>query len=950
MIYAKRLFQKIAKLSAFVAVIVALVVASVMPVLAADSNLDKQQTFYKIASNGSMYFVSTHNPSSDKYGQLNKDNTGKDDSKVLMHNAGTVLGFADTNYDTNIFGAIISQVSSSTQAYSYSGINESTKIGSDPDSGYSGYAHYGLALRELGLDQMTDGGFAGMLNGLWRMLIGASLAISYMLAKSVSMVFKMIFTILRALDPFIGLGDMVHGSNLDELVRNQPNGSNFGFASLLYFAHIIITGVYWVGMYIGIPALIIIFILAKIFAKKTSFTLGNVILRIILGTLLIPICAILYTSGLDGAEQVVDTGLGAADDLIVQNFVDFQGWAFNSNLSLPSGTSIALSNVNDTSTYKGGGSVSFSGYSGKSLPSAQEVTKNINTMLGHGSSGVTDTLDILWSYMSSNTVNSASYESLVSAALPKGKDDRKFLDGLYTDSGKSDAFFNHDGGYKGNESLLGVDSSGNTVSSEYLNEVTRNGNYNNIRMTYSNNNSGTMTFTGDAKSATTPNAIRGLSTIAMYNYLNTSFEDDHMLIYSPVIISSTLTAKHHYAVNLVESTGIARLFLALSVSCALMLMAFIGWGYAGKLAMASAQRMFQMLGHILPAMGMNLKAIIITIGAVAMLVVEWIVTCLILSAVYMLIIGISGAVSGDFGKILVGFAAENKISTDVFAFIKYVILILLYVVILKNAFKWRDTLVKGIQHSIYDPLQRALMGAGVRQEDVRSTAGEIVDNGAATNFACNHPIAGAAMGLGSMKKVLEPSGDQKSGGNDDPKGSNNGGGGDNGGKPVSPNGDSGTPSGSDGGVGIDASNEGVDNGERQRELDARGQDMTSERKDGKDAHDGVKKDLKDTTKAAGTEAVKGTIKGGIKGGAAGAAAGAIAGATKGVKKEATKKATQAAKDVASNTSQASTSEARAKTDNAISGKNVAPTTPDTATSDTPPTTSKRESRRTKKED
>ena len=86
MIYAKRVFQKIAKLGAFVVVIVALVVASVMPVLAADSNLDKQQTFYKIASNGSMYFVSTHNPSSDKYGQLNKDNTGKDDSKVLMHN------------------------------------------------------------------------------------------------------------------------------------------------------------------------------------------------------------------------------------------------------------------------------------------------------------------------------------------------------------------------------------------------------------------------------------------------------------------------------------------------------------------------------------------------------------------------------------------------------------------------------------------------------------------------------------------------------------------------------------------------------------------------------------------------------------------------------------------------------------------------------------------------
>ena len=168
-------------------------------------------SFYKMSSAASMFVNGAMSPD----GQYNlSDWQGVNNGGI----SGALLGFSDANKTKGVVSFFTGLTSAATASVSYDALIQADE---DPDinMGFSGYALYGAALSDLGLDKMIAD---GSVMNIVRSLAGALALFVYVLAKLPFVVFQVSIDILQALNPFKWFMYAGHALDADTLSMMGP--------------------------------------------------------------------------------------------------------------------------------------------------------------------------------------------------------------------------------------------------------------------------------------------------------------------------------------------------------------------------------------------------------------------------------------------------------------------------------------------------------------------------------------------------------------------------------------------------------------------------------------------------------------------------------------------------------------------------------------------------------
>lgn len=637
--------RKLSRLLSMLVVVVLSLSAILIPAyatkdLSKSGDLAEQDySFYRLASCASGWYANASAPGAADDKKYSLDSQSID----TAGNAGAVLGFYDKGADKDgVYGFILTVDSNITSTYSYQVFQNDTNGASALNRHLMGYCAYGYALHEMGFDKT---GSMGQVFG--RIIFGATVIIAYILAYSVSGLMNLVVTLLQNVNPFAFFMNV--GTNLAGFA-----GWNSGMSDT-FFGQIASTGteVYNIFTDLGmamIPIFIVTMLVSVLLLKKTNemgSRIKQLVIRVAFIAIGIPLMGGIYTSALNNLSlQLNDTNV-AANKIIVSSFVDFDSWAMNSNLSPSSGISIPASAIPNESVRaqiqamniklnidEKTGTVSLddsvypylrsfairANKSGNVTNESQWGVENLTSsnMRSNNSESFASIFTMLLRYLKNDYCSPSSFESKIKAALDPNDDatlefftSRNTMAAWQTTSDDDSVDkFTHD--------LHGMMTGG------CLDISAVNGN---VRLEFNGNSTD-----------------KGLSDIAMYNYLNTSFHANSATVYAAALASSQFVRESHYQVNMI-GTGMLSFFYWLNSFSLLICFAVVGWFYALAIVMANIKRGIRLIGEIPFAMLGSMKAIARVIAYTLMLITEVVATFFIYILVTNIIFSISTATS-----------------------------------------------------------------------------------------------------------------------------------------------------------------------------------------------------------------------------------------------------------------------------------------------------------------
>lgn len=123
-------------------------------------------------------------------------------------------------------------------------------------------------------------------------------------------------------------------------------------------------------------------------------------------------------------------------------------------------------------------------------------------------------------------------------------------------------------------------------------------------------------------------SLSGLSTMATYNYLSSTFDRDKVSVYSAANNAANLAKVEHYAVNCVGN-GIMQVIYAINCIVLLGAFSYIGYGYALAILIGNFQAMFKLIPATLAGVVGSLKGIATVLILVAAMIIEILGTCVL---------------------------------------------------------------------------------------------------------------------------------------------------------------------------------------------------------------------------------------------------------------------------------------------------------------------------------
>lgn len=422
--------------------------------------------------------------------------------------------------------------------------------------------------------------------------------------------------------------------------------------------------------FLSIIPLLLVLLLWSMLMKRDMSGLKSFVIKFAFIATGVPLCAALYTGVLDQTLTAVQTN-PAASRLVACTFVDFQSWVQSSRLDLPSGVtlkSVGKSNSSGDSTTAAGAA------SAETLRSLRDITFRINNAVyqfnGLSTSGIgigndadkkasanfnpgmwdnnghlkdngsDSTVEkqvngLLQRYRSGDFYQASAWETLVNGALNKyhaselgatpstsnaNTNDGKVYQ-MYDETDEATDWMNRTvadnkkifKGQKWNNFNIfsnGALKSDSTASTKVDSTITY------------NSGLGSNNWTGDMAD---PAVKGGLSSISMYNYLSSSFDDSSISVYSAQKSTSEYTKKAHYAVNLIGS-GALRVAYALNCVACLFSFALIGVMYGLGMVISNLKRGISMLMQIPFAMMGAVRGIIQVVMYVFTMCIELLFT------------------------------------------------------------------------------------------------------------------------------------------------------------------------------------------------------------------------------------------------------------------------------------------------------------------------------------
>ena len=584
-----------------------------------NDSANDQYSFYHVASSAATYFDASQNS--------NTKVKFMENSGLRIGNAGGLIGYEDSKYDKNNWiGAMTSSLSSSAQGHSY----QTYASGKLKPIYY--FVLYGHALNSLGLDSTAS---KASVEVIFRKLFGWLMIIAYATAVSVPMIFQGVIHLLVALNPFqffVGSIQEYANSHYEAIVDNaartaqhQQGGNSSqamqaGLQSLTNLVHGIFVNSQQIGMAI-IPITLLISIgLYFMFNLKMSSILKKAFLRLFVLVLGIPLLADCYTNSLTVLENNTDNFSPAANEIIASTFDDFQGWVANTELAMPEGAYITL-NMRDSTS----GQIADNTNGGHGTTEVRDLARKVNHLADNG---LIKDMDSNQGYQGSNVWHGGNlwHGNLMTPGdmasgfnvLGRYANDARYEASDFETSYKANPYgvngnadtntvargemlaaikylaTNQQAWYTDGKDYFkpGTQPKGGKMRADFLWNASPGG----IKVSPSGGLRGTVTFSGTASSGADNNTVRGLSSMAMYNYLTMSFSDSTVTAYSMGKLSSMMVAESHHSVNLI-GTSTTKWGYLLNAFIVLICITVIGWGYAIAMLMSTLSNMFKILVH-----------------------------------------------------------------------------------------------------------------------------------------------------------------------------------------------------------------------------------------------------------------------------------------------------------------------------------------------------------------
>ena len=732
---------------------------------AKDQNKD-DYSFYHLASSAATYYNGTQNPD---LGVKFEEGAGK--SNVNMNDAGGMLGYADPQYDKkNWIGSVVAGLSNSATRFTYNNFRTGEL------QGLYHYAMYGRALAAMGLDSTAQ---QGAFNDIMRFLAGGLIMIAYTFAVSVPFIFKATGTLLTWLNPFqffVAAGNDAisgHYANWFNQASQSGNPLQQNIASMAQS----IVGVYQaaqqIGLFFTVPLLLMVtvamWLLLNNVNKGTGFKRG--IMRALIIVMGVPLLADLYTSTLGDFTKTASQD-PAANVILASTFTDFQGWASNNRLAMPKGDKIVITpngqggEVQDSST------------------GVRQLSRDINRISNNGllvKGQVTDTDNDIWNstnadqngtqagvgfsmlgrYMGGIRYTAPDYETQYKSKLDSsgGKNSQraKKLRGIkyLTDPEKFS---------KDKKAYFSTQNDPEDVKKNGEVSFVHNGLPDSLTVSQKGNSaadisSNTMTFTGNGDSA--DKNTNGLSSLALYNYLTSTFDSSGVTVYSSNKATSSFVMEQHHAVNLV-GTGFLSFGYYINALVLFAAIGVIGWGYAIGLLSSLLVREFSMLLHMPLAMMGALSSASKMITAVFIIILQIFVTMFLYSLatdfLMMLNLGTSSALSNTniFGTnngsmILTPIIGAKLASQSLGTVIYLIISTLLTAFFAFIALKARGTFIKTMGQVIGQNMDKLLMTGNYNPS--YKPGGSQPSTASDMGAAMTNPESGLAAGMEAGNKA-----------------------------------------------------------------------------------------------------------------------------------------------------------------------------------------------------
>ena len=633
---------KLARVVLMVVLMGVLTFGMTMTAFAEENDTENDFSFYKVSSAAASYYDESHNPSHDKFGTFPEG--------VSVDKAGAFVGFIDENYDSGLIGSTVSFLSGSSQSRSYETFTE---------EGLQEYVLYGHALSSLGLDSTANETFD--ILSIARFLGGLALMLCYTTALSADALFAGVIAVLQTFNPFAWFMAGVNAvSNAFASWFDTTPEVPALFDGLSQF----ITQWYQAASDLGMYLVFLLFFLSlgvclllwKSQANRVGSVFRTFATRLAFICIGIPLLGGLYTASLDLAAESSwgDEFTPAANQVIAATLVDFEGWATNSNLALPSGVTITVDTTDSASgVVDAGKSTSVRGIarainrsnSALSYTSGWDSSWNMSLKGGSQSqSAVLGAYDVMGRYMSSAFYHASDYETTYKADISDDENAEKIYEGIKDTSGKKDEYYDHVGNMLDNAS----DSTGQTTT-PYFND----GNKENIGAEMNGN---IITFhRGGSSDGTdaggTGGYYSGLSSMSMYNYLTTSFGDSSVVTYSTHKATSGLVVQAHHSVNLIGD-GMTAVLYWLNACIILFVITIIGLVYSIGLIINMLGRGIKMVSSVPFAVLGNMKAMAKVTTYTAMMIIEVLGTFFVYSLVIEILLSLSGLVETPMLELL----------------------------------------------------------------------------------------------------------------------------------------------------------------------------------------------------------------------------------------------------------------------------------------------------------
>lgn len=722
----------------------------------------KDFSFYKTASVAGSFYDNSSNMLGDNYQFKKTPDKGTALNAALnvpsqMANAGAFVGYVDKDFNIFDIGSFLAQTTVGTQSRSYTV--------PDNDKAVAAYLQYGHALQALGLDTVTSNQMDFM--GIGRMFIGAISLLFYVFGLLPQLLFNIAIGIMQAMNPFNWILTEAAGG-----AETIPALSGVkGFVTDLYnvFAGMglyVVTLIFAVGIGMSI-----------LFWRKSN-NVGShfkkFLIRIVFIAAGLPLLAMSYTAALNNAADAFSSSAPMANKAIASTFVDFAAWAEKSNLTLPKGTTIK---VNGNSSGSGSGTVDMGGTTapqtfalrinqstnsivdGVDIDANKDASTNIIDSRSADKNQIgrmAEVLDLLLRYMNTTRYTSGAYESYVKTLnkdfiagteITNNKDKYTSVENILDPKNakmddKDISYMNNGSPGSYNVSVQG-DSfiyEGNGVLHSFApGTIVRK--YEDKFVKYVSN--GTSTGTG------------GLSTLSMYNYLNTKFADDTVTNYSSNKLASDYVLDTHHSVSLVGG-GFMGIIYWLNMLSILGFIGVVGTIYSFGLVGGSVKRGIKMVTSLPFASLGSIKAISKIVAITASMVVQIYGTLVVYELVVQLFIAsqqifltplFEGFNNGNVSAAVIpGIGADYNVAIGVLTGVAGIGVMLVmtvfnFVVTIK-AVKLRKTLVKSMDEAMAGWIDRFFNSDSARNNLNSRSLGDVARGGIASGAGM--AAAGAA--------------------------------------------------------------------------------------------------------------------------------------------------------------------------------------------------------------